>query len=147
MQTGKIQRVFILDENVDDAKRQQEIIEDCCASAIVHSCRTAYDGLRYLKLYPTIPIDLVLMDVDQLRCGGREFLEFIETQSKPCTFAPVVIMMATTNEKLDLSRNQYAPLVADYIHKPVVPEFFLYLLEFHFDREGMNTVKGPVAGS
>lgn len=145
MQTDKLQRVFIIDNNINDACQQQSVAEEYCPSAIIHSCRSAKKALSYLRQYPSIPTDLILININEYEPSGKYFLAAAQQQAAACTFDPVVILTVSSSREVEVFRQHCGGAVSDYLRKPIVPEFFEYLMEFHFDREGSNSVISPSA--
>lgn len=137
MQAGKIQRVLIIDDNELDISNEQRILEDYCANSIITVCRSGRAALREITAMNEVPVDLILMDVN-LEGGAMDLLAALEEYASQWLYAPVVIMLNASSDPGDLYRAKFTPMIAEYVQKPIVPEFLQYLLEFHFEREGLN---------
>lgn len=141
MQTGKIQRVVIVESDPVGGRGQQAIVENYCASAMVHHYRNIREATACLRIYNSVPIDLVLMDHQLYRNGGRTLIGSIARRAAQWVYDPVMILTVPAVEARCVDRAGLSSFISDYLSKPVVPEFLQYLLEFHFEREGVNAVK------
>lgn len=147
MRTNTINRVFIIDRQRDDALQQQAVIEDYCPNAIVHRCKHARDALTQLRRFPNIPVDLILLSIQEYQLGGSQFVNLAQMKATAHSYNPVVILTVSSNEQLEAFKARQSFNYSDFLHKPLMPGFFEYLLEFHFNRDGANTVKSPSADS
>lgn len=146
MQAGSIQRVVIVDSDPVAVRGQQAVVEDYCASAMVNSYQTLREATGCLHSYCEVPIDLLLMDARLYRNGGKVLVREVTRRAVRWVYDPVIILTVAPAEAHNVNRAGPSAFVSDYLGKPVVPEFLQYLLEFHFEREGVNGIKATPAG-
>lgn len=147
MQTNTIERVFIIDRQREDAAQQQKVVEDYCPNALIHRCSHAGEAFKQLRKFPHIPVDLILLNIEEYPNGGSQFISMAQMRATTCDYNPVVILTVSSNAQVEAIKSRQMFNYSDFLHKPVVPEFFEYLLEFHFSWDGFNSVKSPSADS
>jgi two-component system chemotaxis response regulator CheY len=106
---------------VDDSSVMRKIVERALRQAgldalVVHEAGSGTEGLELLK---SIPVDLILSDINMPSMDGLEFLRQIRTQN----LAPdIPVVMITTESSEEHVRQAIQAGAQGYIRKPFTAE-------------------------
>jgi len=118
---------------VDDSKSMRTFLA-FLARELSFVTAEAGDGRDALELLvrndPREPFDVALVDWEMPRMNGLEFIEAVRRNSD---FAPLKLMMITTQNSLERVAEALEAGANDFLMKPVTKEMFADKLQIHGD--------------
>ncbi len=125
MKLETIQRIMIVDDNATDRfihKKLLNIYKIGNAVLEFSSGKGALDFFREnVSSSEKLP-DLILLDVLMPEMGGFDFLFHLESMEQDLAKMPIVYMLSSTDDELDLRQSRNIPMVKRLLRKPFSPE-------------------------
>jgi len=118
--------VLIIDDLMITLMAVRSMLEGKYTTCIAKS---ALDGLVVLK---SVPVDLILLDIEMPGMSGMDFLAQIQTTA----YKNIPVIFVTSNRTLDAIGKAHELGAKGYLVKPVEAKTLLYKIEEVF--QGMN---------
>jgi two-component system response regulator AlgR len=110
--TSRPLRVFLVDDETPARERMREVLGDLGAELPNAVVGEASNGYEALLLMPTLPVDVVLVDIHMPQMSGMEFARHLSTLEHP----PAVVFV-TAHDQYAIEAFEVNAL--DYLLKPV----------------------------
>ncbi len=92
-----------------------------------------FESPDFIATWGPPPPTLVLLDINMPRMSGFELLEYLQERNIKSDWSScVVLMLTSSNNRLDRERASVFPLVRDYIQKPLDVEKLRAVLNQHY---------------
>ncbi len=114
----QMRSVLVVDDSEADQFLTKRIILKHNAAAVVHQ---AYDGREALTLLDALEHqpEIIFVDINMPVMDGHEFLEKYAQRQAPVS---VVVMLTSSEQRLDKERAGVYAFVREYLLKPLSPE-------------------------
>ncbi|MFN4298680.1 MAG: response regulator [Thermaurantimonas sp.] len=115
---------MIVDDNQIDLLINQRVVKNLMPEAEIKSCISAIDALKHIEQLHTndevekLP-DIILLDIRMPIMDGFEFLEKLRESPILKLKVPIVLMVTSSIDPLDMQRSNDHPLVKGFIGKPL----------------------------
>jgi CheY-like chemotaxis protein len=117
--------VLIVDDDDADAMMIEEALQEATVPPVVHRVSDGSQALEYLRregqFADAVRPDLILLDLNMPRMGGREVLAHIRSDDD-LTAIPVVVL--TTSDAVPDIEASYAGHASAFVTKPMELEAF-----------------------
>ncbi|MEM9819889.1 MAG: response regulator [Bacteroidota bacterium] len=118
--------ILLIEDNEGDIVLTKKAFEDGKIRNNLNVCRDGQEGLDYLfrrgEYHDSVTPDLILLDLNMPKLGGREVLERIKNDERLSSI-PVVIL-TTSEDETDILKS-YQLHANSYVKKPV--DFFQFV--------------------
>ena len=125
-------KVLIIDDDDVNNFLCKKIMELCDFSNDIHACKSAQEGIDYLKSIkdeqPDQYPDLLFLDINMPISNGWDFLDTYNNWTADTTKDTLkIFMLSSSVYEADIARAEEHPLVTKYITKPISKETLMLL--------------------
>lgn len=129
--------VMLIDDNEIDLKINGKIVSFTKLFNDIVVCRSAEEGLNYLRQHLTQPEllpELILLDIQMPEMSGFDFLE--QYKKLPASFTEICIiaMLSSTLDFSDIQRAEANPFVVKLLKKPLIPAVLIEVVKENLQR-------------
>ena len=119
--------VLLIDDSAFDNKLHKRVIERTGLVQNVLTFTMADDALAYMRREGSIPVDLILLDINMPRMDGFELMDAAIEEFGEAFMPSVVVMLTTSMDPGDQDRAGTYSVVQDYFLKPLTSDKFQQL--------------------
>lgn len=131
----KVNKVLLVDDDSINNYINLRLFEKLYAGQNVDIVTNGKEALEYLRKLKHVNGDcpqLILLDINMPVMNGIEFLDSF-CREVLCDEMPIIIILTTSNDPIDISRIRQYPAVAGFLNKPLTEEKLQGLMEKYFD--------------
>ena len=138
--TKKLRLILLIDDDIDDNFFHKRVINKANIVEEVFECYNGEDALDFLmnkgkyagenKPYPQP--DLLFLDINMPKMNGWEFLDAYDKLPPHIQGGPVVAMLTSSTNPLDIKKAMKYNMVKDYRNKPLTMNMLAEILKKYF---------------
>lgn len=118
--------ILVIEDNEGDQFLTRILILSELPGAKVHQARDGMEALEFLRT-TDVKLCLILLDINMPRMNGHEFLKEYSIMTKG--EIPVVAMLTSSSQKMDMDEAYHHKCVKDYLLKPLDAQKVRKLIE------------------
>jgi CheY-like chemotaxis protein len=131
----KLRCVMLVDDDNNDNFFHEREIKKTNESTIIITKNNGLEALEYLKsqkynndMHP----DLIFLDINMPKMNGWDFLKEYSNLDKKLQSRAIIIMLSTSKNPEDISREKTWSIVSDYIKKPLTKGIMEDIIKKYF---------------
>ena len=120
--TRLFDEIMIIDDQRTDRFIARRTIEISEAARSVVNCTSALQALHYLEkcLEDSGPLpELILLDINMPLFSGWDFIEELRMRIAPRTELPIMFILSSSENIIDINKARSYKEIAGFIHKPL----------------------------